>query len=168
MELYFRHHTPRRIPARGLVEEAFVPDHRLVAWSSHWPRQQLRDVALQAVVGRDADGVLRAPLLQRFVDLWLGEGCVGPKHHLLAQLLLPLDLRQQELLPTLGAVHVAGPSLGCQTITLAVEQQQLLRRPGFWQTQKRSRWLSFSLRQRSIFVIRDKLTERQSICRQWT
>src|ERR1019366_9487378 len=56
VELDFRHHTPRRLPARGLVEEALVPDHRLVARSSYGPRQQLRDVALQAVVGGYANG----------------------------------------------------------------------------------------------------------------
>jgi hypothetical protein len=56
---------------------------------------QLRDIPLQAAVGRDADGVFLAPLPQRLVDLRLGEGRVGTKHHLFAQFLLPLDLGQQ-------------------------------------------------------------------------
>jgi len=36
---------------------------------------------------------------------------------------LPLDLRQQEFFPALGAVHVARTQLGRQTIAVAVEQQ---------------------------------------------
>ena len=124
VELDLGHHPPRRPPTGCLVEEAFVPHDRLVAWSSHRARQQLRDVPLQAVVGRDADRVLHAPLLQRLVDFWLGEGSVGPKHHLLALLLLLLDFRQQEFFPVIGAVHVARSQLGRQTVTLAIEQQQ--------------------------------------------
>ncbi len=94
MELYIRHHTPRRLPARGLIEAAHVPDHRLVAPSSYRPLQQLRDVALQGVVGRDADSILYAPLFQRLADLRLGEGRIGTKDYLLAQFLLSLSLRQ--------------------------------------------------------------------------
>src|ERR1035438_1148558 len=50
VELHLRHYTPRRLPARGLVEEALVPDHGFVARSSHGPRQPLRDVGLPAVI----------------------------------------------------------------------------------------------------------------------
>jgi hypothetical protein len=87
-------HRARRIPARGLVEEALLPDHGLVAWSSHWPRQQLRDVALQTVVGGYADGILHASLLQRLVNLRLGKGSIGPEHDFLTEFLLARDLRQ--------------------------------------------------------------------------
>jgi hypothetical protein len=44
------------------------------------------------------------------------------KDYLLAQLLLPLDLRQQQFFPVVRAMHVAGPQLGSQTIALTVEQ----------------------------------------------
>src|ERR1019366_3943858 len=58
VELHFRHHTPRRLPARGLVEEALVPHHGAVARSSYGRRQQLRDVALQVVIGGDTKGII--------------------------------------------------------------------------------------------------------------
>jgi hypothetical protein len=66
------------------------------AWvfDAHWPLQQLRNLALQIVVGGKADRILRFPLFQRLVDLRLGEGRVGTKDHLLAPPLLPLDLGQ--------------------------------------------------------------------------
>jgi hypothetical protein len=75
-------------------------------------------------VGWDANRVLHAPLLQRFTDLRLGEGGVGAKDHLFAQLLLPLDLGKQQFLPVAGTVDVAGPRLCRQTVALAVEPQQ--------------------------------------------
>src|ERR1022692_1776945 len=94
VELHFRHHTPRRLPARGLVEKALVPDHGLVARSSYGPRQQLRDVSLQTVVSWQTYGILHAPLLQSLVNLRLGKGSIGAKHHFLTEFLLALDLRQ--------------------------------------------------------------------------
>src|ERR1019366_8590827 len=81
VELHLRHHTPRRIPTGCLIQKALVPHHRLVAWSSYWPRQQLHDVALQAVVGGYADGILHVSPLQRLVNLRLGKGGIGAKHH---------------------------------------------------------------------------------------
>ena len=42
----------------------------------------------------------------------------------LAPLLLALDLGQQQFLPTLGAVDIAGAQLHPQAIARAVEQQQ--------------------------------------------
>jgi len=54
----------------------------------------------------------------------LAKAAFRSEHHFLAEPLLPFDLRQQHLFPPVGAVHVAGPQLGCQTVTLAVEQQQ--------------------------------------------
>ncbi len=52
-----------------------MPDARVVDWPSHWPRQQLRDVMLPAVVGRDADRLLYAARFQRLIDHRLDEGC---------------------------------------------------------------------------------------------
>src|SRR5208337_4125473 len=71
--------------------------------------QQLRDVPFQVAVGRNANGVFHALFLQRLVDLRPGKGRITPGGDLLSHLLLPLDLRQQELLPAFGAVRVAGP-----------------------------------------------------------
>src|ERR1035437_1592610 len=77
-----------------------------------------------AFIGRDADGILHVLLLQRLVDLWLGEGCIGAKHYFLTQFLLALDFRQKHFLPVLGTMYVAGPQLRSQTVSLPVEQQQ--------------------------------------------
>src|SRR5450759_2288290 len=94
MKLHLRHYPTCRLPTSGLVEEALVPHHRLVARSSYGPRQQLRDVALQAVIGGYANGILYSALFQCLVNLRLGKGSIGAKHHFLTQFLLALDLRQ--------------------------------------------------------------------------
>ena len=111
VELHLGHHSPRRLPARRLIMEALVPNHRLVTRSSHRARQQFGDVPFQDAVGGNADGIFRATPFQRLVNLRLGEGGLGPKDHLFAQLLLPLDLRQQQFFPIVGAVDVTGPAL---------------------------------------------------------
>src|ERR1039458_5354718 len=105
MELYFRHHPTCCLPARGLVEKAFVPDHGLVARSSYGPRQELRDVELQAVVRGYADLLLHASFLQRLIDFRLGKGGIGAKYHFLAEFLLALDLRQQQFCPVFRTMH---------------------------------------------------------------
>src|SRR5216683_6394876 len=79
MELDLRHHPPCRLPAGRLVEKAFESKHRLVAWPSHWPRQQLPNVPPQNVVGRKPNRVPHLPLFQGLVELRLGEGRVGAR-----------------------------------------------------------------------------------------
>jgi hypothetical protein len=51
-------------------------------------------VSFQALVGRDANGVLDAPLLQSLIQLRLGKGGISPESDLLPIRLLPLDLGQ--------------------------------------------------------------------------
>src|SRR5208282_2553282 len=93
VKLYFRHYPPRRLPTGGLIEKALVPHHGFVARSSYGPRQQLRDVALQAVIRGNPNRILHTSLLQSIVNLRLGKGSIGAKHHFLAEFLLVLDLR---------------------------------------------------------------------------
>src|SRR5664280_3200162 len=124
MELYFRHHPTCCLPARGLVEKAFVPDHGLVARSSYGPRQQLRDVYKRQVVRGYADGILHASFLQRLIDFRLGKGGIGAKYHFLAEFLLALDLRQQQFCPVFRTMHVARSQLARQTVSFPVKQQQ--------------------------------------------
>src|SRR5208282_6154548 len=124
MEFDLRHHPPGYRPTRRLIEKAFESKHRLLAWPSHWPRQQLPNVPLQIVVRGKADRVLHVPLFERFVKLRLGKGGVATEGHLFALRLLPVDLRQQKFLPAVRAVDVAGTQLGGQTVAFTIEQQQ--------------------------------------------
>ena len=100
MELHLGNHPPCRLPTRRLIEEALVPHDWFVSRTAHRPSQQLFNITHQAVVGRNPNRVLRSTLFECFVDVRLRKGGIGPGPNFLAQLLLPLDLRQQELLPT--------------------------------------------------------------------
>jgi len=112
VELHLRYYPPRRFPTGRLLEKAFVPDHWFVARPSHWPRQQFRNVPLQAIVGWN------------FVDLRFGKGRVRPESNLLALCLLTLDFRQQHFVPVLGAVYVARTQLRRQAVPVTIEQKQ--------------------------------------------
>jgi hypothetical protein len=57
LRLALSRHPPGYRPTRRLIEKAFESKHRLLAWPSHWPRQQLPNVPLQMVVGRKADRI---------------------------------------------------------------------------------------------------------------
>src|ERR1035438_4363163 len=94
MELHLRHDSSCRIPTCRLVEKALVPHDRFMAGPSHRTSEQLRDISLQIVVGGYADGIPHASLLQRLVNLRLGKGSIGAKHHFLTQFLLALNFRQ--------------------------------------------------------------------------
>jgi hypothetical protein len=68
----------------------------------------LPNVPLQVVVGGKAERLLHVAFFQRLVELRLGKGRVTTEDYLLAPLLLPLDLWQQQF-PAVGAVNIAGP-----------------------------------------------------------
>src|ERR1035437_7865035 len=91
VELHLRHYSSCGLPTSRLVEKALVPDHWLVARPAHGPRQQLRNVSLQAIVGWNADRILHAALFQCFVDLRFGKSRVRPESNFLALRLLTLD-----------------------------------------------------------------------------
>jgi len=73
------HHPAGSGPALGLIAEAGVGHDRLLGRSPNRPRQQVFDPPLQHLVGRQADRVADALVLQQFVDLRLGERRIGAK-----------------------------------------------------------------------------------------
>ena len=87
---------------------------------AYWPNEQLCNVPQQAVIGRDPNRVLRTTLFQCFVDFWLRKSGISPEPDFLALLPLPFDLRQQKLLPAIGAVNVSWPQLSGHAVALAV------------------------------------------------
>src|ERR1700680_1065564 len=124
VELHLRHYSPRRFPTGRLVQKALVPDHWFMTGAAQGTLQQFRKVPLQILVGRYADGILHAALLQRFVDLRFGKGRVRPESYFLALRLLTLDLRQQQFIPVFGAVHVSRAQLRRQAVPVTIEQKQ--------------------------------------------
>src|SRR5258708_17892617 len=124
VELHLRYYSPRHLPTGRLVEKAFVPNHWLLTGAAQGTLQQFRNVPLQVLVGRYADGVLNSPLLQRLIDLRFGKGRVRPESNFLALRPLTLDLRQQQFIPVFVAVHVAWTQLRRQAVPVTIEQKQ--------------------------------------------
>ncbi len=59
MMLHLRYHVPSRLPIGRLIKKALVPDHAFMTRSPHRVCQQLLNVPLQTIVGRDADRILQ-------------------------------------------------------------------------------------------------------------
>ena len=55
---------------------------------------------------------------------WPCKGGVGAERHALALRLLPVNLRHQQLVPIVGAGHVATPQLRRQAVAVIAEQEQ--------------------------------------------
>src|ERR1019366_3130827 len=122
--LDFRHDPSGRGPAVRLVVETLVPDERLAAGPTHRTKQDIGDLPLEILVGRDADRVLDAACLQRLVDLRLRKGGVGAERHMLPLRLLALDLRYQQRVPVLSRAF--GPAELPVTIAAAARVRREL------------------------------------------
>ena len=55
------------------------------------------------------------------IDIRFGKGRVRPESYLLALRLLALNLRQQQLIPVFGAVHIARTQLRRQAVPMTIE-----------------------------------------------
>jgi hypothetical protein len=60
VKLHLGHHPTRRIPARGLVEKALLPDHRFVTRSPHRGASTIPRCPAEAVVRRQPDRILQS------------------------------------------------------------------------------------------------------------
>ena len=86
--------------------------------------QDVGELPLEILVGRDADRVLDAACLQRLVDLRPREGGVGPERDALSLGLLAVDLGHEQFLPVVRAGDVARSQLGRQTVAVIAEQKR--------------------------------------------
>jgi hypothetical protein len=82
------------------------------------------DFPFQHVIGRKADGVLIAFLLQQSVQRRPGEGGVTPKQLGDVQVTVACNHRQQHSPPELRAGLVASPQHGSFQIAILIEQKQ--------------------------------------------
>ena len=75
--------------------------------------------------GAVTSGLLRLfALLEGVVDLRLGERGGRAERHAFALRLLPFNFRHEQVVPVLGAMHVARPQRGGQAVAVLIEQKQ--------------------------------------------
>ena len=84
-------HAARTVPGGSLVPEAAVADQRRVAGPAAGSCQQILDLPLQHVVGRQADRVAHPAALQRLVERRHRERRARPDHDRLPAPAIPID-----------------------------------------------------------------------------
>ena len=104
--------------------EAPIPDQRRVAWSASGPGEQVLDSPLQHLIGREPDGVGHVPPFQCLVQCGEGKGRVGSDDDGLLASLLAVNDGQEDVLPSVCAVDVAGPERGGQAIPVLIENEE--------------------------------------------
>ena len=124
MMLNLRDHAARAVPGSGLVLEAAVADERRVTRSATGPGEQVLDLPLQDVVGRQPDRVAHSAAFQRLVERRQSERGVRADHHGLPAPTVAINDGQEDLIPALGAVDVARPEFHGQAVALWVEDEE--------------------------------------------
>lgn len=126
--LDLRDHAAGSVPGGGLVLEAAVADQRRVARSAAWPRQQILDLTLQHIIGRQPDRVVHPAAFQSLVDLGPGERGARPDYHPLSASAVPINDGQQDLVPSLGAMDIARSEFRDEAVALGVEDESFDQR----------------------------------------
>lgn len=117
-------HAARALPGGGLVLEAVVADQRRVTWSAARPSEQILDLPLEHVIGRQPNRVTHPPAVQSLVERRHGERGVRPEHQGLPTLAVPINDAKQDLVPPFRTVDVARPEFCREAITLRVEDEE--------------------------------------------
>src|ERR671938_2107247 len=107
MPLDLGHDVARLVPALRLIAKAGIIAPYLVRWSSDWSFQQISDLTLQDLIGRQADRVAGTLGFEELVDLRIGEGCIAPEIQIFHDAPITSNHRLQHHPPTIGTMHVA-------------------------------------------------------------
>src|SRR6478672_13315633 len=118
------HNVPGLVPALRLIAEAGVITSYLVRWSSDWSLQQISDLFLQDLVGRQPDCVAGTLGFEQLVDLGIGESRIAPEIQMLHDASIASDHRLQQRAPAIGTMHIARPQRTPLDIAELVEQEQ--------------------------------------------
>src|SRR4051794_34015151 len=109
MPLDFGYDVARPVPALRLITEAGVVTSYLVRWSPDWSLQQISNLVLQDLIGRQADSVAGTLGFEELVDLRIGKSCITSEIQMLHDAPVTRDHRLQQRAPAVSAVDVAGP-----------------------------------------------------------
>src|SRR5439155_22294249 len=117
-------HSSWSVPGGGLVVEAAVSDERRGARSAARPSEQIFNGTLQDIVGRQADRVPHPPAFQRLVEGWQRKGRVRANDDALPLCAVPVNDREEHVVPPVRTVDVARPERGGQAVTVLVEDEE--------------------------------------------
>src|SRR3954451_3731162 len=109
MPLDFGYDMARPVPALRLIAEAGIVTPYLVRRPSDRTLQQMSDLILQHLVGRQADRGACTLGFKKLVELGIGKGCVAPEIQMLHDPSVTRNHRVQHRAPAVGTMDVARP-----------------------------------------------------------
>src|SRR3954453_286188 len=118
------HNMARLVPALRLIAEAGVVTSYLVWGSSDWALQQMSDLILQNLIGRQPDRVACTLGFKKLIDLGIGEGCIASEIQIFYNAPVRSNHRLQPCAPAIGAMDVARPQRTPFNIAKLVEHEQ--------------------------------------------
>src|SRR3954447_4081549 len=124
MPLDFGHDVARLVPALRLIAEAGVVTSYLMRWSPDRAFEQMPDLVLQDLVGRQADRVAGTLGFEELIYLGIGEACVASEIQMLHDAPVTSNHRLQQRAPVVGTMHVAWPQRTSLDIAELVEHEQ--------------------------------------------
>src|SRR5215208_6697866 len=118
------HDVARLVPALRLIAEAGVVASYLVRRSPDRALQQMSDLVLQDLIGRQADRVAGTLGFEELVNLGVRAGCVTPEIQMLHDAPVTRAHRLQQRAPAVGTMDVARSQRAPFNIAELVEHKQ--------------------------------------------
>ena len=95
-----------------------------MTWPTTRPGEQVPDLPLQHIIGRQPDRVAHPAALQSLVDLGPSKRGVRPDHGPLPAQAIPINDGQQDLVPAVRTVDVAWATFRGEAVALRVEDEE--------------------------------------------
>ena len=108
MPLDFGYDPTRLRPTSRLILRGRIQTPHAVRWAADGPFQQMRDPALQDLIGRQLDRIIDPLRFKVIVDARRREGGIAAKGNACALTAVTRDDRLEYPLPIVGTMNVAG------------------------------------------------------------
>src|SRR3954469_8421049 len=124
MPLDLGHDVARLVPTLRLIAEAGVIAPYLVWRSPDRAFEQMSDLVLQHLIGRQANRIAGILGFKKLVDLGTGESGIASKIQMLHNAPVTRNHRLQQRAPAVSAVDIAGPEDTAFDIAELIEHEQ--------------------------------------------
>jgi hypothetical protein len=117
------HHAARCLPALCLIAKVGVVPADLARRTTNRALEQILDLLLKNLIGRQPDRVVVVFGLQELIDLWICKGRIGAKVTTLEPAPIAGHDRPQHVLPTIGTMDIARTQRGAFQIAELIEHE---------------------------------------------
>jgi hypothetical protein len=118
-------YDPARLrPTSRLIPKGRIQTPHAVRWAADGPFQQMRDPALQDLIGRQPDRIIDPLRFKIIVDARGRKGGIAAKGNACPLAPITLDDRLEHALPIVSTVNVAGTKSASLEVTELVEDEE--------------------------------------------